>query len=650
MATIYALLIGINQYPDPLHQLLGCLNDVAQMDCFLRKYATAQNLESSIIMLRNDNATRQSIINAFSHFDQAQDGDSCLFFYSGHGSQASAPAEFWYNANQLNESIVCHDSRLPGGWDLMDKELAYLIWKATTRENGSPQNRIPKKVHFLAVMDCCHSGSSTRNLSICRNRKAPPNHNPKTAEQYEGYFFYEKGNGKVTPPMGNHVMLAASRDNEFANERMIDGMQMGAFTYSLLQALNQGGIYQTYEELLQRTRIRIQQLSVAQHPQLELVNQAERGGFMGGKDVKGMPYLVHFDAEKKTWLLDGGSLQGIGIGTETNPMTFHLEDGTVLKALGVRMNETLVDGMDGKDISATYEAWVKMPGAPRLPVFIDTSMEAGLKKKLETAFHDNPKIHLAPAEDDSQYSVRIFENSLILTRSGDEKPVFKRVPLTSETCIEDFTQKVSTVGKWESALLIKKLPEYFDAGDVLATVKVYDDIHLYKDEHPYTAYAGQQLTQPVPLQVLWDENKWRGQVWEVSIKNQGTRDFWINAVYFDAAFGIETHYQRNIRLAAGKEMPLTFHYNDKLLRKKVATIDEAYSTWGQHEISDYLKIFISTKEMNRFIPAQPNLPLDVALKSGDKTCRSFVVEEEEYGGDDWAVVDVEFKILTGRNK
>jgi len=77
-----------------------------------------------------------------------------LFYYAGHGSQEQTPAEFWaIEPDHLHETLVCYDSRTPTGKDLADKELAKLI--AEVAEN---------KPQITIVLDCGHSGSSTREL------------------------------------------------------------------------------------------------------------------------------------------------------------------------------------------------------------------------------------------------------------------------------------------------------------------------------------------------------------------------------------------------------------------------------------------------------------------------------------------------------
>ena len=105
--------------------------------------------------------TRENIVKAFDHFKdaKAEAGDYCLFYYSGHGSFMTAPDVFAdYEPSGELQTLVCLDSRQEGGRDLIDKELGYLI--AKTLDGKVPEDG--PKVHFLSIMDCCHSGSNTR--------------------------------------------------------------------------------------------------------------------------------------------------------------------------------------------------------------------------------------------------------------------------------------------------------------------------------------------------------------------------------------------------------------------------------------------------------------------------------------------------------
>jgi len=161
MRTLYALLVGIDRYPEPIPRLYGCVNDIKRMQEYLqgRHDDSAFRLDLAAPLL-DQQATRQAVIDEFqNHLGKAMKGDVALFYYSGHGSQERAPEEFWHlEPDRLDETIVCWDSRQSGHHDLADKELAYLIEKVA--RNGA---------HVVVILDSCHSGSGTRNI---RNQQA----------------------------------------------------------------------------------------------------------------------------------------------------------------------------------------------------------------------------------------------------------------------------------------------------------------------------------------------------------------------------------------------------------------------------------------------------------------------------------------------
>ena len=134
MKTIYALMIGIDDYPPPVRKLRGCVNDIKEMEAYLKarvEPGEGRTLDEALKIrtLADGEATREAVIRAFrDHLGQAGEGDVALLCYSGHGSQEQAPQEFWHlEPDHLNETLVCYDSRTEGAHDLADKELAKLI-------------------------------------------------------------------------------------------------------------------------------------------------------------------------------------------------------------------------------------------------------------------------------------------------------------------------------------------------------------------------------------------------------------------------------------------------------------------------------------------------------------------------------------------
>ena len=147
--AIYALLVGIDDYPRPIPSLQGCVNDLDAFAAYLSERVAKDNgVALNLKTLRNGEATREAVIDGFrTHLGKARKGDVAVFCYSGHGSQEQAPQEFWtIEPDHLDETLVCFDSRNSGNWDLADKELAKLIKRS--RSERAPRRRHPGLLSF----------------------------------------------------------------------------------------------------------------------------------------------------------------------------------------------------------------------------------------------------------------------------------------------------------------------------------------------------------------------------------------------------------------------------------------------------------------------------------------------------------------------
>jgi tetratricopeptide (TPR) repeat protein len=97
----YALLIGVNQYLDPLVSTLrGCLNDVQSMGMVLTsRFGFA---DADVVVLGDTAATRQGVADAFARLmDVVTPYDSVIIFYSGHSCPGDVPG-YWI----LHDTIV----------------------------------------------------------------------------------------------------------------------------------------------------------------------------------------------------------------------------------------------------------------------------------------------------------------------------------------------------------------------------------------------------------------------------------------------------------------------------------------------------------------------------------------------------------------
>jgi caspase domain-containing protein len=295
--TVYALLVGIDDYPEPVPRLRGCVNDITAMEQLLRaRLAGDQKLDDPKV-LTNAEATRQAVIDGFTYLSKAGPDDVALFYYSGHGSQERTPPEFWHlEPDRLNETIVCYDSRLADNFDLADKELAKLIAGVAARG-----------AHVLVILDCCHSGSGTRATESVGVRRAPtdlrerplssflvtPDEVAALTAQGESRNIAEARSGRVKLPRGRHIVMSACREDEEAKETYADGLMRGAFSYFLIHTLQRAEAGLTYRDLYKRVSALTPTRVARQSPLIEAPTARELDQpFLGGAIQAHPPYFT----------------------------------------------------------------------------------------------------------------------------------------------------------------------------------------------------------------------------------------------------------------------------------------------------------------------------------------------------------------------
>lgn len=154
-----ALLVGINDYPDPANRLDGCVNDAYLISAALQECGFAAE---EIRLVTDSRATARGIRQRLEWLlDGATDGDQRVFFYAGHGSQLAGYG-IGETVDRLDECLV--------PWDF----------------DGSPETAIcdddffdlyaqlPYGADFVAIFDCCHSGGMARPAGAKIRTIGPP--------------------------------------------------------------------------------------------------------------------------------------------------------------------------------------------------------------------------------------------------------------------------------------------------------------------------------------------------------------------------------------------------------------------------------------------------------------------------------------------
>jgi hypothetical protein len=306
--SVYALLVGINDYQGRVNPLAGCIEDVRGFEAFLRNHMPDDQL--SVRPLLNRDATRQAIIDGFkTHLSRAELGDSAIFYFSGHGSTEPVEQRFWHlEPTKQNQTMVCFDSRKTGIPDLADKEINDLI--------GEVASRGP---HVLAILDCCHAGGATRDVDV-HIRSAPPLTEPRPFGQYlvgiQNAWQADtrdsdsnEGPALAEPP--RHVALSACESGQLSKELPIGEGYRGVFSAMLQQALTRLGPGATYRDLMGAASAGVRDKVMQQDPvgyafPVDALDQALFGGAVQLREHA--ITLEHYNGQ---WWIDAGSVHGI---------------------------------------------------------------------------------------------------------------------------------------------------------------------------------------------------------------------------------------------------------------------------------------------------------------------------------------------------
>lgn len=338
-ANVYALLVGINKYKN-VTGLNGCVADIAAVQEFLENRLDRETYDLHELLLNDEAATRDAIINEFKqHLSKAGKGDVVLFYFCGHGAREAVGEEFKnWELDNAHETIVCYDSRSETDGkrvpDLADKELRYLISEVANQGDNSP-------AHILVVFDCCHSSSGTRTLDDTEGIRQIDDKAP--ARGYGDFCF---GNdilsdqlSSETFPQGDHTFIAACLNTETAKEipQKMSAVR-GLFTYSFIKELESQNAALSYENLIQEVRTRVTGARLSQTPQLEFIKGdnplssskiSSDLAFLGNPAIikprdpsftlKYRPHCVATtsDPEQQAeWIVDAGAFQGLQADTE----------------------------------------------------------------------------------------------------------------------------------------------------------------------------------------------------------------------------------------------------------------------------------------------------------------------------------------------
>lgn len=411
---IFALLVGINDYAAPIPRLNGCLNDIHQVEEYLRKHVTTgapagkevhhtpSNLSITqegplhLCVLKNEEATYTNIINAFrEHLQNAGSEDVVWFHFSGHGMEDYTAREFKESLepNGKDQNLVCYAKNPEQEHFLLaDKELAILLHEVANDDTKA------KAPHIIVSLDCCHSGSGTRDSDWELTEITERTVNLQRFDSWEEaaatgalreLSSYLDGHFKKNPislPLSEHILFSACTSIQTAGDTPTGGI----FTTSLIEALATANGPLNYADLFMRTRVTVQRARKEQLPQFETIGGFDPyRQFLNGKPY-GTPDLFEFINEGDHWMIKCGAIHGIPVRPQhpiaVEIMTFGPEGETLgtglLTSVGAQKSKvTLADSLT-LDPQALYHAKITYLPLPALHVGL-TGEEQALKEIID---------------------------------------------------------------------------------------------------------------------------------------------------------------------------------------------------------------------------------------------------------------------------
>lgn len=421
MSSVFALLVGVSAYhpASGVSGLNGCLNDVNAIRDYLRS-TFPHDPPDHVRTLVNAEATRAAVIDAFRQQlcenTAIREGDTVLFYYSGHGSHAPSAPEFLAlneDSQGQDETLVLYDSRLPGHFDLADKELALLL------------SLVPEKAHVVVILDSCHSGSATRSIKS-RQRSGLPKYTsdadtPRKLSDYlaAGGVSYADmhSQGKLEVPKSKHILMAACGRNELAYE---DVMARGVFSGWLTRLLQEASGGKTYAQLYESLYAVIKKNANAQTPQLKIYGGFNPDQFFlrTGSDASA-PLLIARYTENE-WAVNAGALHGIPADAPSYAQAQVLlyknagqpQPDVVAAIQRVGLTDSVLRMPEDADTGIRYAAAIlNLP--PRLSVFVEGDAKDAVKPILpadpDIFYHTDPHLFFDYRLDTSEAQLRILD-------------------------------------------------------------------------------------------------------------------------------------------------------------------------------------------------------------------------------------------------
>ncbi|MEY4902382.1 MAG: hypothetical protein RLZZ292_197 [Bacteroidota bacterium] len=574
MPTIFTLQVAINQYhpQSTVLSLDGCVKDIEATAAYFSTTFSALKFDENVVQLKNEVATKENIIHEFEQHlcqnSKIKAGDLVLFQYSGHGSTDATSPEFMLSdGKRQDETIVCYDSRLPGNYDLSDKELATLL------------SKVRPDVQVIVLLDCCHSGSGTRSVYANKARLAEKRSGlTRGLDQYYDYKNLTRNDtGKIAIPQRPHLLLAACDRDELANEHEGQGL----FTFTLLETLKASAVRMSYANLFSSLTVMMRRYADDQTPQIEAVGTFNANTYFLGTSIENTnKFEVAYNETGQTgfWKMSNfGAIHGAeeNLNISLLPISNPNGEEIIVAISEVQMDYSILD-FQGADTSLRYEGEVisirKNIALPVLLLGEDT-----LKNAFFKTYNSNPSPYLSFVKENeansATYIVELATQESCVKQKASGKRIFTtdvKGENTNKKIIETLTQ----LERWERFSKLNN-PKTTLSSDAVEVNFIEED-----NKKRIFSFDLEKITMDYPF-----KDDTGNLSYMITVSNKKDRDLYVGLLRFGEDYSIHLIYQ-NV-LPEGASNIALFNERENLFITNNAANSE----------TDIFKLIISTQPL-----------------------------------------------------
>ncbi|KAJ4244165.1 hypothetical protein NW762_014546 [Fusarium torreyae] len=587
----YAILIGINAYPDkPLN---GCVRDVQHIKSLLEQqqfpieiqtFTATSDSRSGLVEDQKDWPTYENVTAVLRDVTaRAQPGDCVYVHYSGHGTRFNPGSKF---SNQHTGDLALA---------LLNGEKGESIRELGGHRLAMALNAMVRKgLVVTVVLDCCfaasvyrHDSSNVRFIPIDPDLVSAFSvaNDPVTQnEEPLGSGFRDVSmlpNWLINP--NGYALLAACGPHEQANEITADGLNHGALSHFLFQSLRNGGLKKRHKDLFYRLSTKFRENSFDQNP---ILYGNKDQIFFGHSSLPASQTMIPVVRRGSDFVLQAGHAHGVAqddyfmlypsIVSKEN-VALHTNVRRA-KAKTVRPLTSLLHLEDMITTSAQTD-WVAEPQTRHALRKFSMSLDENMPCHDEcvTSF-DKHCISIPSTTNTSlpTFFIVLLDDEYQI-RDGNNQQM-RNIPVLHRhrTTPEDIAYILEHLARYE---LVKQLTNHSATDNFRASFDIY-----------ITTRAGSQFGPDCVIDVEQDNSQ--RYMFELCLKNNSSESLYLHIYDLDTLWQIESTYHASYAVVPPSNPSERF---TGLFRNKMRTMvpDELREKGFQH-CDDVLKVLITS--------------------------------------------------------